>query len=125
VSAEFGTDTNDYDDWLEVVEAVNGDPNPAPGTTTFSRRDCRSPRLVDLVIIEQFDANGNAPRRIVAFASFYIQSCIVDGEEFRDCNVGGGQIGQAALHGFFMNILETGAIGAVNDYGQRAISLWE
>jgi hypothetical protein len=123
--AKFGTDANDYDDWMEVVEAVNGDPTPDPGTTTFARRDCKSPRLVDLVIVEQFDVKGNEPRKIVAFASFYIQSCIVDGTEFRDCNVGGGQIGQAALYGFFMNILDIGTIGAINDYGQRAISLWE
>jgi hypothetical protein len=121
----FGTDANDNDDWLEVVEAVNGDPDPDPGTTTFARRDCTSPRLVDLVIIEQFDPNGNEPRKIVAFASFYIQSCIVDGVEFRNCDVTGGNIGQAGLYGFFMNILENGAIGASNDYGQRAITLWE
>lgn len=121
----FGSDANDYDDWLEVVEAVNGDPNPDPGTTTFARRDCTSPRLVDLIIVEQFDQNGNEPRRIIAFASFYIYACIVDGVEFRDCNVGSGPIGQAALYGFFMNILQVGSLGAVNDYGQRNITLTE
>ena len=120
------------DDWLEVVESVNGDTTPSPDAT-FSARDCdpntdsiqRSPRLVDLVIIEQFDANGNQPRPILAFASFYIESCEVDGTQYRDCDVGGGRIGQASLYGFFMNILNVGTIGAYNGYGQRTISLWE
>jgi hypothetical protein len=122
--AAFGNDANPYDDWLEVVEAVNGDPTPSPNTT-FARRDCTSPRLVDLVIIEQFDVHGNQPRPILAFASFYIYSCIVNGVEYRDCDVHGGRIGQAALKGFFMNILSVGTIGAFNGYGQRTIALWE
>jgi hypothetical protein len=122
--AEYGTDANPYDDWLEVVEATNGDPSPSPDTT-FARRDCTSPRLVDLVIIEQFDVSGNQPRPIIAFASFYIYSCIVDGVEYRDCDVQGGNIGQASLHGFFMNVLNIGTIGAYNGYGQRTIALWE
>jgi hypothetical protein len=120
----FGTDGNAYDDWLEVVEPVNGDPSPSPDTT-FSRRDCDSPRLVDLVIIEQFQVSGNAPRPILAFASFYIYACIVNGVEHRDCDVSGGNIGQASLYGFFMNILNIGSIGAYNGYGQRTIALWE
>ena len=122
--AEFGSDANAYDDWLEVVEPVNGDPNPSPDAT-FARRDCTSPRLVDLVIIEQFQESGNAPRPILAFASFYIYSCIVDGVPYRDCDVSGGNIGQASLYGFFMNILNVGTIGAYNGYGQRTIALWE
>ena len=124
--AMFGTDANLYDDWLEVVSAVNGDPNPDPGTTTFAKRACDSPRLVSLVIIDQFQANGNDPAPILAFASFYIESCIMpDGTQYRTCDIQGGQIGQAKLYGFFMNILELGTIGASNKYGQRAISLWE
>jgi hypothetical protein len=121
---KFGSDANDYDDWLEVVEAVDGDPSPSPDTT-FARRDCTSPRLVDLIIIEQFDLNGNSPRPIIAFASFYIDACEVDGVQFRDCDVTGGNIGQASLYGFFMNILNIGTIGAYNGFGQRTIALWE
>lgn len=118
------------DDWLEVVEAVNGDPNPDPGTTTFAKRDCDSPRLVNLIIIDQFVVNGNGPSPIVAFASFYIESCIIeelDGTltQFRTCDVSGGQLGQAQLHGFFMNIIQLGTLGAANKYGQRSIALWE
>lgn len=119
------------DDWLEVVEAVNGDPSPSPDTT-FSALDCdtatdgvqRSKRLVDLVIIEQFDANGNQPRPILAFASFYIEGCENDGVLYRDCDIR-GQIGQASLYGFFMNVLNVGTVGAYNGYGQRTIALWE
>lgn len=119
----FGTDANNYDDWLEVVEPTNGGSNPSPDAT-FGRRDCDSPRLVDLVIIEQFQVTGNQPRPILAFASFYIHACIVNGVEYRDCDVS-GPIGQASLYGFFMNILNVGSIGAYNGYGQRTIALWE
>jgi hypothetical protein len=122
---KYGTDANTYDDWLEVVVAVNGDPTPDPGTTTFARRDCTSPRLVNLIIIEQFDQQGNEPRPILAFASFYIDSCEIDGVQYRTCDVSGGRIGQASLYGFFMNILNLGTLGQVNKYGQRTITLWE
>ncbi|HET6615648.1 MAG TPA: hypothetical protein VFH62_07150, partial [Dehalococcoidia bacterium] len=123
------------DDWLEVVEAVDGDPSPSP-TTTFARRACKSPRLINLIIIKQFcdgvDCNGNAPQPILAFASFYIQSCKVTEKstgteyEFPDCDIKGvGSIGQAGLYGFFMNVLNIGTIGAYNGYGQRSLALWE
>ena len=120
------------DDWLEVVDAINGDPTPS-NTATFAARDCdtvtsgiqRSPRLVDLVVIDQFDVTGNQPRLIRAFASFYIDACEVNGTQFRDCRVRGGRIGQASLYGFFMNVLNVGTIGAYNGYGQRTIGLWE
>jgi hypothetical protein len=127
----FGTDSNSIDDWLEVVSPLNNDPDPDPGTTTFARRACTSPRLVNLIILESFEDNGNDPKPILAFASFYIDACVkLDDagnvtEEFRDCDVGGGQIGQAALKGFFMNILNIGTLGSMNKYGQRTISLWE
>lgn len=119
------------DDWPEVVSAVNGDASPSPDTT-FEKRDCdlntdgvqHSPRLVDLVIIEQFAVTGNSPRPILAFASFYIEGCENDGVMYRDCDVQ-GRIGQASLYGFFMNVLNIGTIGAYNGYGQRSIALWE
>lgn len=113
------------DDWLEVVEATNGDPNPAPGTTTFARRACTSPRLVTLLIIKQFDASGNQPNPILAFASFYIDGCKYNGVLSPKCIPPGGSIGQASLYGFFMNILDIGTIGAPNQYGQRTIALSE
>jgi hypothetical protein len=113
------------DDWLEVVEATNGDPNPDPGTTTFARRDCESPRLVTLIIILQFDDQGNDPSPILAFASFYIQGCELNFVEYPTCEIQGGGTGQTSVYGFFMNILEIGQIGAANDYGQRSIALWE
>jgi hypothetical protein len=124
-------DNDGIDDWLEVVEAVNGDPSPSP-ETTFSVRDCdpstdgpqRSPRVVDLIIIQEFDASGNQPRPILAFASFYIDACEIDGVQYRDCDVS-GPMGQASLYGFFMNIMNVGSLGAYNGYGQRTIALWE
>jgi len=120
---KFG-DGDGRDEFLEVVEATNGDPNPQPGTTTFARRPCESPRLVNLLILEQFDLTGNEPRPILAFASFFIEACEINGVLFQDCAVT-GPIGQASLYGFFINILNLGTIGAPNQYGQRTIALWE
>jgi len=123
---EFG-DGDGLDQWLEVVEPINGDPDPDPGTTTFARRACDSPRLINLIIIKQFSEVGNPPKPIIAFASFYIDSCIIDDQPADpDCiDQDGGSVGKASLYGFFMNILNIGTLGAMNNYGQRTISLWE
>jgi len=130
--AEYGNGDR-RDDFLEVVEAINGDPNPPPGTTTFAKRDCKSPRLVQLVIVEQFDVSGNRAAPILAFAAFYIHGCHLDengddlvqqNELYRDCNIP-NRTGQASLYGYFINILDIGTIGAPNEYGIRAIGLDE
>ena len=113
------------DDWLEVVQATNGDPNPAPGTTTFARRACTSPRLVSLIIIQSFSEQGNGPAPILAFATFFIQGCVNSGTVYRTCDIQGGGSGQTSLYGFFMNILNVGSLGPPNNYGQRAIALVE
>jgi hypothetical protein len=124
--AAFGADANAIDDWLEVVVAANGDPAPDPGTTTFSRRACTSPRLVTLIIIESFSDQGNGPTPIIAFASFYLDGCILDGVVYRTCDIQGGGGGQTSLYGFFMNILDVDrVIGAPTKYGQRQIALTE
>ncbi|MEX0749829.1 MAG: hypothetical protein WD359_03395, partial [Dehalococcoidia bacterium] len=120
----FG-DGDGIDEWLEVVEPVNGDPTPGP-ETTFGRRDCTSPRLVNLVIIESFTDNGNGPAPILAFASFFIDACEIEAAFYVDCNPPNGTpLGHASLYGFFMNILNIGTIGAFNGYGQKTIALWE
>ncbi|HXG35471.1 MAG TPA: hypothetical protein VNL15_00715, partial [Dehalococcoidia bacterium] len=131
--SKYGSDANDIDDFLEVVHAIDGDPTPSPGTT-FALNDCWSPRLVDLIIVQQFSAQGNPPLPIWAFASFYIKGCEVvdqngntqysakcDPKDFQ------GQIGQTRLRGFFVNLLadEYGAVGPINAWTPKRVVLVE
>lgn len=115
---------NRIDEFLEVVEAVDGDPSPSPDTL-FARRDCVSPRLVSLIIIQQFDVQGNAPSPIEAFASFFIKGCQNSSGFSATCQLPGGQ-GQVALVGFFVNILETqGGVGQISKWSPKRIILTE
>ncbi|HXF50536.1 MAG TPA: Tad domain-containing protein [Dehalococcoidia bacterium] len=122
---ELGT-ANGRDDFLEVVKPVNGDLNADPGTTTYEKRpECDSPRLISLVIIDSFSENGNGPAPIRAFASFFIKGCVLDGAYEPYCAKPSGSVGQTELWGFFINTLNIGRIGPINEYGQRAIALVE
>ena len=121
----FG-DGDSYDDFLETVSAANGDPTPSPDTL-FARRACSSPRLVSLIIMEQFDEQGNAPSPIIAFASFFISGCESgDGTQYdRRCDISGGQ-GQVRLNGYFVNLLDVdGQAGQINVWSPKRIILTE
>ena len=79
-----------------MVYPVNGDPTPSPATL-FARRDCTSPRLVSLIILPNFDVQGNSPQPIIAFASYFIKGCVdADGLFSSTCDLPGGQ-GQIKL----------------------------
>ena len=124
---------NGHDEFLEVVEQEEGDPWPS-ATACFARRDCDSPRLVQLIIIDSYDDKGNNPSEIIAFANFFIEGCeLVDDKveppivlEFSNtCDIKGQQ-GQVRIRGLFVNILETsGPIGPRNNFGTPAIALVE
>lgn len=125
-NALFGPGEEPHDEFLEAVYAVNGDPSPSPDTL-FARRACDTPRLVSLLIIEQFDDQGNAPSPIVAFASYFIKGCENDdGTQFSStCDLSGGQ-GQIRLRGHFVNILEAvGAVGQISKWSPKRILLTE
>jgi len=124
---------NGHDEFLEVVEQEKGDPWPS-ATACFARRECDSPRLVQLIIINSYDDQGNDPSEIIAFANFFIEGCeLVDDSveppivlEFSNtCDIQGQQ-GQVRIRGLFVNILETnGPIGPRNNFGTAAIALVE
>lgn len=129
----FGTDANVNDDFLEVVEQIRGAPWPST-TAVFAHRDCVSPRLVQLIIIDAYDTQGNQPSEILAFANFFIAGCErVDDSvspprvlEFSNTCELQGQQGQIRLRGLFVNILETnGPVGPRNNFGTPAIALVE
>ena len=129
--SEYG-DGDGIDEFLEVVEAVNGDPSPSPDTL-FTLRPCDSPRYVALIILQQFDDKGNAPTPIVAFASFYLKGCEVEDQggevQYSDkCDPKDfqGQIGQVQLRGHFLNILTTaGSVGHISKWSPKRIILVE
>lgn len=132
---EYGN-VNGIDDFDEVVAVVSGGPFPAP--TTYAERDCdldqeftqHSPRLVSLIIIDEFTAQGNPEKPILAFASFYIKQCENDDDppqvsevcDFRAI----GNPGKIILRGRFVNILATaGTVGAINKWSPKRIILTE
>jgi hypothetical protein len=117
------------DNFEEVLERIDGAPLAGPPpypNTAYQLRDCVSPRVVNVVVIDSFASN---PAHIVAFASFYIMGC------FRTpapppasmtpnrCPNNGGQ---TELWGIFFNRVELGGdIGEFNPYGNNAIALVE
>jgi hypothetical protein len=133
--AEYG-DGNGIDDFDEVVELVSGGPEPGP-TTVYAERDCdltqeevqRSPRLVSLIIIDEFSAQGNPARPIRAFAGFYIKQCENPdtGQVSLICNFRAiGNPGHVYITGQFINIVVTnGQVGAINAWSPRKIILTE
>ena len=117
-------DGDTIDEWLEALEPVNGDPTPSPDTA-FVERDCESPRLVSLIIIDQFDPQGNERRPILAFAGFFIEGCVRDAEFDAKCDLSGAQ-GQIGVRGRFVNILVTnGAVGGISAWSPKKIALAE
>jgi hypothetical protein len=124
--ATFG-DGDGVDQFLEGVEAVNGDTTPSP-ETVFAKRECTTPRLVSLIIIKNFSSQGNRALPIEAFAAFYIEGCTNDaGTQFsakcrkKDFS---GQIGQFRLQGFFVNILVSGGdTGQINKWSPKSVVL--
>ncbi len=117
------------DQFLEVVEAVNGDTTPSPDTL-FSARDCKSPRLVSLIILKQFSQQGNDAMPIEAFAGFYVEGCTnEDGTQFSaKCKKSDftGQIGQFQLKGFFVDILsKSGNVGQISKWSPKQVVLVE
>jgi len=124
---------NGHDEFLEVVEQTGGDPWPS-ATAEFAPRDCDSPRLVHLIMIDSYDEQGNQPSEIIAFANFFIDGCeLVDDSvepptvlEFSNiCDIKGHQ-GQVRIRGQFVYILDTnGPIGPRNNFGSAAIALVE
>jgi len=128
-SPPTGPDVPGVDDFLEVVEAINGDSTPSPDTL-FAKRDCDSPRLVSLVIVKQFGGQGNPPMPIEAFAGFYIEGCTnEDGSQFsQKCRKTDfqGQIGQFRLKGYFVDILVTsGDVGGISKWSPKQVVLVE
>ena len=113
------------DDFEEVLERTDGGTGVSPDAV-YQLRDCVSPRVVHLIVVDNF---ANSPPRIVAFAAFYILGCRMPAQDAEDvlpnsCSTGAP--GQLQLWGIFFNKVELGGdIGQFNPFGTRKIALVE
>ena len=114
-----------FDDFDESFDPTLGIPGPSE---TFTAKACETPRLISLVIIDEFDGTGFDSVPILGFASFFFEACeVLDGdvviEVSRDCNFSGVSF---QIKGFFMNYLTLeGKIGAFDEFGTKVIRLAE
>jgi hypothetical protein len=135
--ALYGNDANSIDDFDEVVSVASGGPGPST-TTVYTERDCdlsqvdtqRSPRLVSLIIVEQFTAQGNPPKPILAFAGFYIKQCESDDDPPQVSEVCDfqaiGNPGKIIVRGQFINFVVTkGTVGSISKWSPKRIILTE
>jgi hypothetical protein len=118
------SDAGTIDDFDEVLERIDGGTTPSPDAV-FQLRDCVSPRVVHLVVIDNFDAT---PPRIVGFAAFYILGCKLTNQQLsvlpNKCAT--GSPGQLQLWGIFFNKVElSGNVGEFNPFGTHKIALVE
>ena len=65
------------DQWWEALTPIEVDIHTVvPGPDVFfEKRDCKAPRVVTLVLLDQYNAQGQGPYLIRGFAAFFIQGC--------------------------------------------------
>ncbi len=114
------------DDFVESFIPVSGIIGP---DETYLDANCKTPRAISLVIVDEFDGLGFDSVPIVGFAAFFLVACDVldnDGnviEISRDCDFSGSKY---QIRGFFMSILLLeGDIGAFDQFGTKVIRLAE
>ena len=124
---------NGIDDFPEALISSNGpEPTPSPDVS-YSRRDCTSPRLVTIVIIDEFSKAAGFDTAIMrGFAGFWIYGCEeldkngVILEERPKCDFTGGAGSSFQIIGVFINIQELeGNVRPLNPFGTRRIFLAE
>jgi hypothetical protein len=113
------------DNFNEVVERVDGGTTPSPDAV-YQLRDCQSPRVISLIVVDNFDNN---PIHIVGFAAFYILGCKMPNQVAQNVlpnKCATGAPGQLQLWGIFFNKVELeGDIGVFNPFGTHKIALVE
>jgi hypothetical protein len=117
-------DGDGFDQFDEVVQRTDGGSAPSPDAV-FQVRACVSPRIIHVIVIDNFEAD---PPTIRAFAAFYVLGCKTDSQDLdvlpNRCASGPG--GHLQLWGVFFNKVELeGDLGAFNPFGTHKISLVE
>ena len=135
------------DQWWEALTPVGVDihtivPNP---NVFFEKRDCTSPRVVTIILLDQFGEKGQGPYLIRGFAAFFIQGCY-DFDDKTDTLVAFNQrcvtknakvpnitgepllndTGHIFLQGMFINYVDIGRRGgALTEFGRVSLFLVE
>ena len=143
----FGGERDSVDQWWEALAPVGVDIHTIePGPDVFfKKRDCTSPRVVTIVLLDQFEEKGQGPYLIRGFASFFIQGCY-DYDDKTDTLVAFNQrcvtknasvpnptgepelndTGHIFLQGMFINYVEIGRRGgALTEFGRVSLFLVE
>jgi len=73
----FGGVNDKVDQWWEALSPVDVDIHSiVPGPDVFfEKRDCKAPRVVTLVLMDEFGERGQGPYLIRGFAAFFIRGC--------------------------------------------------
>jgi len=122
----WGND-NGTDDFDEVLERIDGGTGPSPDAI-YQVRDCLSPRIINLVVVDHFPDTPSGTATIRGFAAFYVLGCKVEDDPLtvlpnRCESVPPGQL---QLWGIFFNKVELGGdIGEFNPFGNNKIALVE
>jgi hypothetical protein len=112
---------DNIDDFDGTFEHLGGD----PGTDeAFYEEICESPRLILLIIIDNYESQGNPLMPIRAFAFFFVDACRIDGVEYRTCDFQ-GSVGHLELVGYFVNLAGEGDVGWPTDWSPKLVSLVE
>jgi hypothetical protein len=126
--------SNGIDDFPEGLVSLDGDPDPTPSAdVTYARRDCTSPRLVTIVIIDEFSSSSGFDTAIMrGFAGFWIYQCEeLDGDgniidERVKCDMQGPAGSSFQIRGVFVNIQEPeGNVRPLDPFGTRRVVLIE
>jgi len=141
-NAAPSTSQDHVDQWWEALEPEAGAAWPAQPTkdVTFVKRDCVAPRLVTLILVDDF-VQGNPPIPIRGFAGMFIEGCFEDlndsstfdpGEPFdglcRTKKEGGplSNSGHIFINGTILNYVDMGGPGGqATPYGRMALYLVE
>lgn len=123
--ARFGNGDH-IDQFGETVTPPDATPSP---DTVYSLRDCTTPRLVHVAIVDTIPSGGSKPVTIRGFATFFIEGCQrlnnqgnPTGPVDPKCNVGNS----FQILGTFVQLLELeGTGGPLDPFGVRVISLIE
>jgi hypothetical protein len=115
------------DDFDEVVERIDGGVGPSPDAV-YQLRDCLSPRIINLIVVNHFPRTPSETGTVRAFASFYVLGCKLESEPTsvlpNRCE--SGAPGQLQLWGIFFQRVELGGdIGEFNPFGNNKIALVE
>jgi len=142
---DFGTQDG-IDQWWEALYVLSLGPGVDPRDVkpgpkvTFEKRDCEAPRLVTLILIDEYDPTGNPQYPIRGFAGFILEGCRDEDDVFnpwcltkneeKDYGSDRGpylsNTGHIYMEGTFINYVDIGGPGGpATPYGRMQLYMVE